>query len=177
MPPARWTQELIVGALQRWARDRGRPPLEREWHKAPKPGRWGARRPTVETVRAYLPSFNAALEAAGLPTRSPNNQPRERCPNGHEYSEDNVWRRRDGARLCLACKRVRDREGARRHRARVRQRAELQAAEREAKRKLYAERRAAGLCHCGGERDVPGRLSCSKCLARLRARRRAGCRD
>jgi hypothetical protein len=39
------------------------------------------------------------------------------------------------------------------------------------KRELYAARRAAGLCACGATRDVPGRASCSTCLARLRARR------
>ena len=111
------------------------------------------------TVAAVFGSWNAGLALAGLEVRTPN-EPRERCPQGHELVDENVFVCNDGRRLCLACKRKRDRDGMRRWRSQKRGREQRRQRNRQAararKRELYAERRAAGLCNCGSPRDLPG---------------------
>ena len=50
--------------LRRWAAEHGAPPSEPAWTAA-------GRRPTVRTLARHYGSWNAALAAAGLPTRPP----------------------------------------------------------------------------------------------------------
>ena len=179
MARSSWTPTRIVEALQRDARRRGRPPTLLEWRSTPARGRWGKSRPTAQTVKRVFGSWNRALAEAGLAVRPPNKEPQERCKRGHELTPDNVYPHHHGGRMCLTCMRERQRQYVRRARAREkareqtreRRRQRHRSREAEAKRQLYAERRAAGLCYCGAARDVPGRASCSRCLARSRARR------
>jgi hypothetical protein len=58
-----WTREEAIVLLQRDAKRRGRPPTRREWDKA------RFTQPSANTVGNLFGSWNAALEAAGLPTR------------------------------------------------------------------------------------------------------------
>jgi hypothetical protein len=173
--PSHWTETRIAEALQRDADRRGRPPTQLEWRSTPRPGRWGKSRPTAQTVKRVFGSFNRALAEAGLEVRPPNKGPQE----GHPLTPDNVYPHHRGGRMCLTCMRERQRQYVRRARAKEKAREQTRERRRqrhrsrnaEAKRRLYAERKAAGLCACGSVRDVPGRASCARCLARLRARR------
>ena len=73
-----WTREEIIAALQRDARKRRRPPTQKDWTESLGVGTFHWRdaasrayRPSIGTVARRFGSWNAALEAAGLPTRAP----------------------------------------------------------------------------------------------------------
>lgn len=46
------------------------------------------------------------------------NAAKTHCPHGHEYTEENTFRHKDGRRECLICKRRHNRENARKKRER-----------------------------------------------------------
>ena len=58
----RWTRGKVIRALQRETKRRGRPPSEGEWDRPTTKSR-----PSANTVKRIFGSWNAALEAAGLP--------------------------------------------------------------------------------------------------------------
>jgi ribosomal protein S27E len=58
-----WTKRAIIAALRDATRRRGEPPSARDWEK---------HRPPARTVTRVFGTWNAALEAAGLPTRAPS---------------------------------------------------------------------------------------------------------
>ncbi len=73
----RWTQELIVYALDLHHRQHLRLPTKREWERA------GENHPSLMTVRRVFGSWNAAVAAAGFRPRGPGGPrkgPRRRCP-------------------------------------------------------------------------------------------------
>ena len=55
-----WTREAVIEALQAWAREHGRAPLETEWRRS------GLEHPPAGTVKNVFGSWSAALRAAGL---------------------------------------------------------------------------------------------------------------
>lgn len=75
----RWGREAIIAAMRRWNELHGRPPVARDWN--PGAARAGGRDdlaerferegcwPHLTTVRDTFGTWNAALQAAGLPTR------------------------------------------------------------------------------------------------------------
>jgi hypothetical protein len=64
------TREEILAALQAWTAQHGAPPREPDWSNVSAPWReqW-PRWPGASTVICVFGSWNAAVEAAGLPTR------------------------------------------------------------------------------------------------------------
>jgi hypothetical protein len=63
---SRWeSRDAIVHALRRDTKRRGRPPKQTEWAKT------GRDRPSARLVALRFGTWNAALAAAGLPTRAP----------------------------------------------------------------------------------------------------------
>jgi endo-alpha-1,4-polygalactosaminidase (GH114 family) len=64
-PRRRWSKEAVRRSLIAWAELYGEAPRTKDW--GPHRDRtW----PSTETVKYYYPSWNAALEDAGLQTRS-----------------------------------------------------------------------------------------------------------
>jgi len=89
-----------------------------EWRSTSK------RRPSTSTLIKLFGSFNAALEAAGLPTRGRGQQPgrrRKRCKRGHPLTPENRVEVSPGRWRCRKClteyQRVYQRERKRRERA------------------------------------------------------------
>ena len=61
---AKWSQESIIGAIQRFAAENGRPPVAAEWaYKKTKPDY----APYLNTVRDVFGSWAAGIVAAGFP--------------------------------------------------------------------------------------------------------------
>lgn len=110
-----WTRERIIEALQREYRQTGRPPGKTEWTSRGRP----KDRPTSSTVLHVFGSWNAGLEAAGIPTRQPGESgPMETCRHGHPWTPDNIYTNPAGVQTCRACKRRRWSEWYRRKKAR-----------------------------------------------------------
>jgi hypothetical protein len=117
-----WTRERILRALQRDAKARGKAPSSTEWRRALGVqqlafSRRGQRRPSLSTVLLVFGSWNAALTAAGLPTRTRyGTGKRKFCKRGHPLRGSNLFVKSDGARTCRACYRKYQREWKRRKR-------------------------------------------------------------
>jgi Homing endonuclease associated repeat len=111
---------------------------------------------TAETVKRRFGSWNAALEAAGLPVREAHGQRRDRCANGHDLTDPaNVYVDPRGERCCYPCKLARWRRAYRRA--------------RDPRARLADRRKARGLCvRCGRKAPEPGHTCCAECLAPLR---------
>lgn len=60
----RWTAELIVGAIERWTVERGRPPSREEWTRGQVPS---GEYPATSTVIRVFHSWDAALKEVGVP--------------------------------------------------------------------------------------------------------------
>jgi hypothetical protein len=57
----KWTPEIVIAALQRWARENGRPPTQRDWLRR------GDYHPTFSSAaKTFGGSWGAALNAAGF---------------------------------------------------------------------------------------------------------------
>ena len=86
-PPGTWDRARIVAALHDWNRLWGQPPRSYEWAPASSGARrrptlgcrlWAVRHPrwpSKATVARHFGTWNAALEAAGLPLRRPTTAP------------------------------------------------------------------------------------------------------
>jgi hypothetical protein len=61
----RWTRELIVYAIDLWARRHLRAPTAEQWSRA------GADHPSRQTVQRVFGTWNAAIAAAGYVPRRP----------------------------------------------------------------------------------------------------------
>lgn len=61
---ARWTNDQMIEAMQRWAKEYGQPPSHRRWKRADRPPGY----PSANIVSRRFGSWNAALEAAGFET-------------------------------------------------------------------------------------------------------------
>jgi Homing endonuclease associated repeat len=72
-PPAGWTRERVIAALRADTTERGRAPRQSDWPSATE------QRPSARTVLAMFDgSWNAALDAAGLPVSYQHGWTRER---------------------------------------------------------------------------------------------------
>jgi hypothetical protein len=95
-------------------------------------------------------SWNRALEAAGLPTRRPGDEPRSLCKRGlHELTPENTWQSPStpGLRTCRACRKARrELQGRDQQRARA----------RDYKRRLAASRKRKAPAR-GAGRSATGR--------------------
>jgi len=80
----RWTPDLIIAAINAWAEQYGTPPAASDWNPAlarrqGRPDRaerhaagdW----PFYSTIFRYFPSWSAAIEAAGFPSRPRGGRP------------------------------------------------------------------------------------------------------
>jgi hypothetical protein len=61
----RWTPEMIVYAIDLWARRHMRAPTAEQWSRA------GADHPSRQTVQRVFGSWNAAIAAAGYVPKRP----------------------------------------------------------------------------------------------------------
>ncbi len=68
----RWTPDLIVYAIDLWARKHLRAPRAAEWDRA------GTDHPSRQTVQRVFGSWNAGIAAAGYVPRPPGRRPRWR---------------------------------------------------------------------------------------------------
>jgi hypothetical protein len=162
-PTRRFSDEQIVGLIREWAAQHGEPPTSKDWEKAA-PGR-----PCTHTVAGRFGSWSQAIRAAGFePRRSPRGVLRTHCRRGHELAGENLGVDGRGIRFCRACKRARDRASTRRRR---RAKPRKPSKRRSPKAKLYAARRAVGLCgRCGRSTPDDGYVTCGRCRAEMRAR-------
>jgi len=60
-----WTQEAVIGAIQKWARLHGKPPASREWMHSDTDGSYPAAT-SVYGPQAAFPKWADAIEAAGF---------------------------------------------------------------------------------------------------------------
>jgi len=112
--PTYWTDERIIAAIQRWAREHdGEPPRMQDWGRGGTSldrGVWGTTsrsRPTRNLVVIRFGTWGAALAAAGFEPRGRGfpvgtKLNRRYCPNGHRYRPEDV--RPDGSRRCSRCR-------------------------------------------------------------------------
>jgi hypothetical protein len=108
-----WTPDQIIVALKGDARRRGKPPTMREWRRPSKS------RPSARSAQRYFGSWNAALRAAGLPTRKGGGHLGVRvshCRRGHKFTPENTLPQ-PGGRQCRTCRNA----GKRRRRLRAAQ--------------------------------------------------------
>jgi hypothetical protein len=116
VPETYWTRVRIVAAIRQWAREHNDvPPSSTDWHRfAPRhtPGQLSRYRPSAKRVEVVFGSWNAAVEAAGFPTKhggrpvgAKARSPQKRCKRGHPLTPSNVWVRPNGTRECKRCHR------------------------------------------------------------------------
>jgi hypothetical protein len=104
-----WTRDRVIKAIQAWAHRTGAPPTYKEWTRSRQNGyRWrGKRRPSAFHVRKLFGSWNAAIEAAGLPARARHgggrHRPATHCKRGHRLTPAN---RSANGRQCRICHRA-----------------------------------------------------------------------
>jgi hypothetical protein len=68
----RWTNELIVYAIDLWARRYMRAPTAEQWNRA------GADHPSRQTVQRVFGTWNSAIAAAGYVPKPPGRPPKRR---------------------------------------------------------------------------------------------------
>lgn len=155
-----WTRDRIIARIRLVYKKKGRAPTSTEWGRRSR----GRGNPRATTVYGIFGSWNAALDAAGVPRTVglPTLRERKKCSRGHALTPEN------GRRVCKKCKNASGR-------ARRSQRMagpdgdRLRAAERE-KAARYAARKSLAIHRRRGNRRVTTPNRGATCGGRGRGR-------
>ena len=75
--PSFWDEESVLEAFRRWEREHGKPPSSADWNRS------GEYWPNDSRVRQMFGTWNAGMEAAGMPVRA-------KTPSSRTYSDEDI---------------------------------------------------------------------------------------
>ena len=99
-----WTRDRVVGAIQRWHRDRGVAPRKRDWNKPTFDSTGAPLTPGADVVLELFGKWSEAVKAAGLEPEKQERSAKERRQQGElpdrsqrEYLDDDLYYKEEDA--------------------------------------------------------------------------------